>query len=436
MGKYNGKTCRLISIMGLVLAYFFAEVIVGYVIQSLSLVADAFHMLSDLIALVIGLISTRLTRMPRTSRNTFGWQRADVVGTLINTVILSTLCFTIVVRAVERFIEPHSVHNPKLMVGVGIGGLVINLISMTILLTKGHGHSHGHPYQHSPVEINEDASLVNLPNQDTPPANQVQQPNNIETNYASVEAFNQSITTQSKETDVGIQNDEIVRKRNSVKKRKEKEHSDHHHSHGSESMNMKAVLLHVVADTIGSFFVVVSAVILWLVPAEATWKIYVDPGTSLLMVAIIMYSTVKLLKQSALILLQSVPKNVKVKTIVKEIETIVGSNKVHDLHIWRLQSDCIIGTVHIRCKDLADYVISSRSVKAIFHQSDIHCTTIQPEFDEHESPHSTVMRNGHCALNCGPDETCNQTTCCPTSNTQNADTNSPQGDSLNPIASV
>lgn len=153
MGKYSGKSCKLISIMGLVVLYFLAEVIVGYVIQSLSLVADAFHMLSDLIALVVGLVSARLTRMPRTARNTFGWQRADVVGTLINTVILSTLCFTIVVRAIERFIEPHFVHNPPLMLGIGIGGLVINLISMVILLTSGHGHSHSVPYETAPVEV-------------------------------------------------------------------------------------------------------------------------------------------------------------------------------------------------------------------------------------------------------------------------------------------
>ena len=55
------------------------------------------------------------------------------------------------------------------------------------------------------------------------------------------------------------------------------------------------------------------------------------------------------MKKSALILLQSVPKDVSIKQLEERMEKIDGIEKVHDLHVWPLQSDVIIGTVHIRC---------------------------------------------------------------------------------------
>ena len=62
MGRYSGKTCRLSSMLVLTTTYFLVEIIVGYVTNSMALVADSFHMLSDVIALVIGLFSVRVRK--------------------------------------------------------------------------------------------------------------------------------------------------------------------------------------------------------------------------------------------------------------------------------------------------------------------------------------------------------------------------------------
>ena len=75
----------------------------GYLTNSMALVADSFHMLSDVIALVVALVSIRIS--PKEwSKNTYGWARAEVVGALVNSVFLFALCFSISVEAIQRFL--------------------------------------------------------------------------------------------------------------------------------------------------------------------------------------------------------------------------------------------------------------------------------------------------------------------------------------------
>ena len=55
---------------------------------------------------------------------------------------------------------------------------------------------------------------------------------------------------------------------------------------------------------------------------------------------------------------------------------------VHEFHVWQLAGNRIIGSAHIRCKNLRDYMRIAEQVKAFFHNEGIHSTTIQPEFAE------------------------------------------------------
>ena len=139
------------------LAFFFAEIIIGYATNALSLVADSFHMLSDVIALIVGLLAVRYTKK-RTSnaKYSYGYFRAEVAGALCNSVFLIGLCFTILVEAIQRFVETDSMREPKLVLIIGAAGLLINLVGLVLfsgaLFTcgsseenydVGHGHSHG-----------------------------------------------------------------------------------------------------------------------------------------------------------------------------------------------------------------------------------------------------------------------------------------------------
>jgi Cation efflux family len=61
MGRFSGKKCRLLSVMSLTISFFFVEIITGYVTNSMSLVADSFHMLGDIAALLISFLSVRVS---------------------------------------------------------------------------------------------------------------------------------------------------------------------------------------------------------------------------------------------------------------------------------------------------------------------------------------------------------------------------------------
>ena len=60
MGRYTGNACRLLSMIVLTSSFFFVEISVGYMTNSLALISDSYHMLSDVVALLVGLASLRV----------------------------------------------------------------------------------------------------------------------------------------------------------------------------------------------------------------------------------------------------------------------------------------------------------------------------------------------------------------------------------------
>ena len=61
MARYPGKTCRLLTMLSMTASFFLVEIIVGYITNSIALVADSFHMLSDVVALIVGFASVRVS---------------------------------------------------------------------------------------------------------------------------------------------------------------------------------------------------------------------------------------------------------------------------------------------------------------------------------------------------------------------------------------
>lgn len=109
--------------------------VVGAVLSgSLALLADAAHMFTDAAALVIALIASIVAARPATDRRTFGYQRAEVFGALINGAILIVLSVWIAVEGVTRLVEPAGVEVAGgLMLIVAIVGLLANAAAMWLL---------------------------------------------------------------------------------------------------------------------------------------------------------------------------------------------------------------------------------------------------------------------------------------------------------------
>jgi zinc transporter 1 len=133
-----------------------ADKTTGYAVHSLALVADAFHMLNDVLSLCVGLWAVRIANSGSSKMYTYGWQRAETLGALVNGVFLVALCLSIFLEAIQRFVEPQIVSNPKLVMIVGCFGLASNIMGLFLFHEHGHGHSHGreeegHSHSHDPV---------------------------------------------------------------------------------------------------------------------------------------------------------------------------------------------------------------------------------------------------------------------------------------------
>lgn len=126
---------RLLAISLSLTATIMVVQVVGAILTgSLALLADAAHMFTDASALVIALIAAAVAARPADDRRTFGYQRAEVFGALINAIILILLAGWVGIEAVGRLIDPGETEVAGgLMLIVAIVGLVANAISMWLL---------------------------------------------------------------------------------------------------------------------------------------------------------------------------------------------------------------------------------------------------------------------------------------------------------------
>ncbi|MFS0867172.1 cation diffusion facilitator family transporter [Microbacterium sp. 179-B 1A2 NHS] len=134
-GIRAGGPRRLLAIsLALTATVLVVQVIGAVLTGSLALLADAGHMFTDSSALVVALIAASVAARPADDRQTYGYQRAEVFGALVNAVILIALCAVIAVEAVRRLVEPGWVEVQGLpMLVVAAIGLVANAVSLYLL---------------------------------------------------------------------------------------------------------------------------------------------------------------------------------------------------------------------------------------------------------------------------------------------------------------
>ncbi|MFL6140194.1 MAG: cation diffusion facilitator family transporter [Frankiaceae bacterium] len=119
-------------------AFMVVEVVVALVAQSLALLADAGHLLTDVIALAAALVAARLAARPARGPWTFGLRRAEILSAAGNGVSLIVVAGLVVVEAVRRLIHPPTVIGGAL-VGVALAGVVVNLAATWTLAKADRG---------------------------------------------------------------------------------------------------------------------------------------------------------------------------------------------------------------------------------------------------------------------------------------------------------
>lgn len=136
-----GNRRLLVLALGITALVMVVQVVGAVVSGSLALLADAVHMFTDAAALTIALIATAVASRPATERNTFGFQRAEVLGALVNAVILIVLSVWVAVEGVTRLVDPGDVEvEGGFMLAVAIVGLIANAVAMWLLSTAQRGN--------------------------------------------------------------------------------------------------------------------------------------------------------------------------------------------------------------------------------------------------------------------------------------------------------
>jgi zinc transporter 2 len=119
----------------------FIEIIGGYIANSISIMSNAAHLLSDLVSFAISMLSVILSMKKPSEKHTYGYARAGILGALTSIVVIWILTIWLFYVAVVRIINKPEV-NGKIMLIVAVIGLVFNCI-MAKMLHGGAGHSHG-----------------------------------------------------------------------------------------------------------------------------------------------------------------------------------------------------------------------------------------------------------------------------------------------------
>jgi len=480
------RSSRIITLLIIDSVFFFVEIIVGYAVGSLALVADSFHMLNDVMSLVVALYAIKLASQTHIdSRYSYGWHRAEILAALINGVFLLALCFSISLEALERFFSKPEISNPKLVVLVGSLGLASNIVGLFLFHEHGHDHGHDHgkrpeaspskpasfrsitdtdadrtPRNTSPIRSNRSrersdsysslyghpvatrASMVQAAQdiayaRSPSPATHVRKTSHHNRSHSRSALSNEGAsnpnvepitplvpspeieTPRANETTPLLDTNDEDTSEGSVTESISSGHvhglSGHGHSHGS--MNMRALVLHVLGDALGNVGVIATGLIIWL--TEWSFKYYFDPVISLVITVIIFSSALPLVKSTSFILLQGVPSTVSLEDVRSSILEVEGVLSLHELHIWQLSENKIVASVHVTASRSHDFMPVAAKIRKALHLHGIHSSTIQPEYhhprDSPPEEHLKTSAETSCLIPCPPDQACNpaENACCP-----------------------
>ncbi|OLS14215.1 MAG: cation diffusion facilitator family transporter [Promethearchaeota archaeon CR_4] len=297
---------------------FFMELFGGILFGSVSLIADSYHVIMDVIALFTSYLALRMVLKPNWRADySFGYHRLEVLAALFNGGTLSVTIFLIIQESIDRLLHPEPIEAGMIIIIAAIG-LVANLISAKFLGEAKHNHNHDH-------------------------------------NYASItEGSTEGISDKS------CADAPLICPTDAC---------------SDEDVNIKSAYLHVLGDALSSVLVIVGAIIIFF--TEITW---IDPLLAFGIAAILFKGTYSVLKESLAAIMSKSP--VDMGKVQKFLEQIPKVTNVHDLHIWRLCSRVAMLSAHVKLNtenlDSAEQIIEKIEAQ-LASQFNIQHVTIQLE---------------------------------------------------------
>ncbi|XP_011501271.1 PREDICTED: zinc/cadmium resistance protein [Ceratosolen solmsi marchali] len=370
-------------------AFFVVEIVASYITHALTLLMNAYHMLCNIIAL-IGCIASikykddsskshqnslnslkmstntlnektidipsankfKQARSEKRMKNTFGWARIDIVTMLVCCVLLASFCFSLIVEALQTLVHiDHldAMHHPLPVMSIGASGILLN--AFCYFLIGGYTFNQG-----IFLHFTQDGDVV----------------------------LKRSIDVQS------TKGDQIEQSRR-----------------GLVILPMNQGLREMCRDVLGCVLVMIASCMVYF--TESHIAKYIDPIFAIISAISLFLLSYPYMKESGLILLQTIPNHINIDSLQKELliafPDIVS---VHDLHVWQLNGEKVISTVHIIYADPTVCARITDQITAFFIEMGITHVTIQPEFCKmkpHTGPHTD------CLIKC-QSKHCNASTCC------------------------
>ncbi|DBB01891.1 TPA: Metal tolerance protein 1, variant 2 [Trebouxia sp. C0004] len=366
------------------------EVVGGIYAHSLAVLTDAAHMLSDVLAFVISLCAGTYALRASKASHTFGYHRAEVLGSMMSVLIIWVVTGILVYEAVLRIIHPQHV-NGKLMFILAITGIAVNLVNLAILgghhghshggndHGHGHGHSHapkstarhddthaahdhthghehaGHAHDHaghahkygSPAKPRRAASQLH----DHAHAEHSQDHTDHDLSNADVSADNATGQTHTAHAAPG--------------------HGQHGHSH--MSLGMRGAVIHVLGDCVQSFGVVIAAIIIWVKPEYHI----ADPICTFIFATAVICTTRGMVRDITDIVMERVPRGFDLPGLEEALSKVPGVCSIHDLHVWALKPGVVVLAVHIDITADSSPAAVLRRVTACCSSVDVHHSTVQ-----------------------------------------------------------
>ena len=289
--RLAGDRRALTIALALVAAIMVGEIVAGVAANSLALLADAGHMLTDGAALAFALVAAAMAARPAAGRWTFGYSRLEILAAQANGITLGLLAVWIVWSAIHRLIDPHDVRG-GLVLGVALAGALVS-VAATLVLARA----------------------------------------------------------------------------------------------SRESLNVRGAFLHIATDA-AAFAATALAGGLIL----ATGWNRLDPVASLLVAALMLWSSAQLLRESTAIFLERAPEDVDPEGIGRALVHEPGVVEVHDLHVWTVTSGFPALSAHILVEPGADCHGARRRLEQMLaDRFGLTHTTLQVE---HAEPATTRVELG------------------------------------------
>ncbi|XP_074894882.1 zinc transporter 7 isoform X1 [Buteo buteo] len=288
------------------------------------LISDSFHMFFDCTALLAGLAASVISKWRSNDAFSYGYVRAEVLAGFVNGLFLIFTAFFIFSEGVERALEPPDVHHERLL-PVSILGFIVNLIGIFVFQHGGHGHSHGSGHEHSHSLFNGGLSHGH---------------SHGGHGHGHEHKHAHGHTHGHGHSHGHSQGQDYC-------------HDDHslEGMGGSSKQILQGVFLHIVADTLGSVGVIISAILM-----QNYGLMIADPICSMLIALLIGVSIVPLLKESIGILMQRTPPSLEnaLPQCYQRVQQLQGVYSLHDPHFWTLCTDVYIGTLKLLVAPDAD----------------------------------------------------------------------------------